>query len=476
MSLSKLKKILSLFVLIIVLFLGSLYFGAFKGYTQRVSNENLATADIETGVLPAGTMIRQTFTESESMIQTIVLPFTAGKHPRFSYTVKSGEEVLCSGQITDGEYEKEIQLLAQPLPVKPDQTYTLELRIEEGNDAGFAYGNKVKLTRGEMPISDLNENTCLYINDQIIYGKLDVTIFGSTPMQVAKPFLYISLSCILAVSVWAVYVWQCAARKKNTLSLRVIRAMDKYSFMLRQMVSRDFKTKYKRSVLGVFWSFLNPLLTMAVQYVVFSTIFKSDILDFPVYLLTGIVCYSFFSEATATGMTAITGNVGLLTKVYIPKYIFPVARVLSSGVNFLFMLIPLFLVAWISGLHITRTYLLIPFVLLCLFLFCLGMAMALSTLMVFFRDMQFLWSVVTMLLMYATPIFYPEKIIPTGTMRFLKLNPLYHVIRLFRAVLMNEGGVPEPKSFLLCFIACVIPLILGVLIFKKEQDKFVLNL
>ena len=161
----------------------------------------------------------------------------------------------------------------------------------------------------------------------------------------------------------ALYGWRlCRMEKKGRtcLGLKLVHAFSRYRFLIQQLVSRDFKTKYKRSVLGIVWSFLNPLLTMLVQYVVFSTIFKSDIPNFPVYLLTGIVLFNFFSEACSMGITSILGNASLITKVYVPKYIYPVTRVLSSGINMLFSLVPLLLslihifLPWIKTINMLK--------------------------------------------------------------------------------------------------------------------------
>jgi len=249
----------------------------------------------------------------------------------------------------------------------------------------------------------------------------------------------------------------------------------KYKFLLQQLVNRDFKSKYKRSVLGVLWSFLNPLLTMTVQFVIFSTLFKSDIPNFAAYLIIGIVFFNFFSEATSMGLMSIVSNSSLIMKVYIPKYIFPVARVLSSAINLLLSMIPLFIVVLFTGVRFTSAILALPFSLVCTIIFCIGVSFILSSAMVFFRDMQFLWGIINMLWMYATPIFYPESILPQKLMILFKMNPLYHFIRFTRAIILN-GGSPEPKAYLLCFIAAVVPFIIGTLIFKKSQDKFALYL
>ena len=127
-------------------------------------------------------------------------------------------------------------------------------------------------------------------------------------------------------------------------------AFKKYRFLLSQLVSRDFKTKYKRSILGVLWSLLNPLMIMAVQYIVFSELFRWDIKNFAVYLLIGSVMFNFFSDASSQALSSITDSAGLITKVYVPKYIFPVSKVVSSSINLGFSLIALFLIVIIQGL------------------------------------------------------------------------------------------------------------------------------
>ena len=264
-------------------------------------------------------------------------------------------------------------------------------------------------------------------------------------------------------------------KEKKSLGLNTIAAFTRYRFLLKQLVSRDFKTKYKRSVLGVFWSFLNPLLTMSVQYVIFSTIFNQSIENFPVYLLTGIVFFNFFSEACGMGLMSILGNASLITKVYIPKYIFPISRVLSSAINLLISMIPLLIAAVVTHAPIRPALLLLPISMVCTVLFCIGVSLILSAGMVFFRDVQFLWNVISMLWMYATPIFYPTSIIPDKFMTLYKLNPLYQFITFSRTIIL-QGVSPEPKAFLFCILCALVPFVLGTLLFKKTQDKFVLNI
>ena len=254
-----------------------------------------------------------------------------------------------------------------------------------------------------------------------------------------------------------------------------LNAIERYNFLISQLVSRDFKSKYKRSVFGILWSFLNPLLTMIVQFLVFSTIFKADTKNYPVFLITGVVCFSFFNECTTMCLNSITSNSRLITKVYIPKYIFPLARTMSSSINFGISLIPLLFVTFITGVSLKPSFILMFYFLICLIVFSLGIGMILATLMVFFRDTQFLWSVFITIWQYATPIFYPAEIIPDKYRFIIQFNPLYHFIGCARKCLM-EGVAPEPLQFVYCLLFAVVALAAGIALFKKNQDKFTLYL
>lgn len=271
------------------------------------------------------------------------------------------------------------------------------------------------------------------------------------------------------------YIYRRWATGKHSYVVYALIAVKKYRFLIRQLVSRDFRTKYKRSVLGMFWSFLNPLLTMCVQYFVFSTIFKSDIPNYPVYLLIGIVSFNFFSEACGMALTSIIGNAGLITKVYMPKYIYPLTRVMSSVVNLVISLIPLLIVCIFTGVRFHRSVVLALYFLVCLMIFSLGLGLLLSASMVFFRDTQFLWGVFSMMWMYATPIFYPESILPENFKFILQMNPLYHFLKNIRFCIL-DGLSPEPAVYVQCFAIALGMLAVGALIFRKSQDRFVLYL
>ena len=306
-------------------------------------------------------------------------------------------------------------------------------------------------------------------------GKLCVKVNCIRTLTFYRDYWLIIGGAFAALALLCLYWWRGAKDGRNTPLVAVCMLFTRYGFLIRQLVSRDFKTKYKRSALGMAWSFLNPLLTMSVQYVVFSTLFQSDIPNYPVYLLSGIVFFNFFSEAVSMGMTSITGNASLIKKVYMPKYIYPVSRILSSLVNFALAIIPLLLVMLITGTAFTPALLLLIFDMLCLLGFVTGMSLLLTTAMTFFQDTQFLWGVVSMMWMYLTPLFYPESIIPAQFLTVYHMNPMYQYIT-FARICIIDGVSPEPMAYLWCILSSVVVLGLGILTFKRHQDKFVLYL
>lgn len=258
--------------------------------------------------------------------------------------------------------------------------------------------------------------------------------------------------------------------------IRKIRmAYQKYWFLLTQLVGRDFKTKYKRSVLGVLWSMLNPLLTMCVQYIVFSELFRWDIDNFAVYLLIGTVMFNFFTEATSQALISITGSASLITKVYVPTYIFPLSKVLSSCINLGFSTIALYAILFIQGIPLNIHHLLMPFGYGCLIVFAIGMGLILASMMVYFRDTQFLYSIITVLWTYLTPLFYPIDIVPDRFLPIIKCNPMFHFIRYVRNLILDDT-MPTLRAHLIClFFACA-SLAIGWGVFQKAKKNFILNI
>lgn len=251
--------------------------------------------------------------------------------------------------------------------------------------------------------------------------------------------------------------------------------LKKYLPMLKQFVNRDFKVKYRRSVLGILWSVLNPLGTMLIMTVVFSTVFRQDIENFPVYLMSGQLIFNFFNEASNMAMNSIINNSALIKKVYIPKYLLPVSSVCSSLVNLMTSLIALLIVIIITRTPVTWTlfFIIIPIFYTCIF--ALGLGMILCVIVTSFRDIQHLYSVLTTAWMYLTPIFYPISILPQEAAIIVKLNPLTQFIEMTRDIIMYHT-LPSLRVHLYSIIVCGLVLSIGLLIFKKKQDQFILKL
>lgn len=250
----------------------------------------------------------------------------------------------------------------------------------------------------------------------------------------------------------------------------------RYVPLLEHMIKRDVKKKYRGSVLGYLWSILNPLLIMLVMLVVFSTMFKHNIDNFPVYLFIGRMFFSFVTDATNSGMRSITGNAGLIKKTPVPKYIFPIANITSEAVTFLFSLGAFVIVLVFTGTPVNWTVIFFPFVIIQAYFFSMGLGFFLAQLNVFFRDTTHLYSVFTTAWMYLTPIFYPlESLSVPMQTAISKFNPIYFFAQQGREIFLQ--GMP-PSGILMakgCFSA-VLMLIIGLLLFRHNQDKFILHI
>lgn len=247
----------------------------------------------------------------------------------------------------------------------------------------------------------------------------------------------------------------------------------KYQWLLRELVVRDLKIKYRRSVLGYLWSILNPLLMMIILTIVFSNIFRFDIENYPVYLLSGQILFTFFAEATNTAMNSILAGASLIKKVYLPKYIFPVSRVISSFTTMIFSLMALVIVMLFTKADFSITLIILPLILFYFLIFSVGVSLILSTLIVFFRDTQYLYGVLLTALNYLTPIFYPVSILPDWLKELMVFNPMYNFIEIFRKI-MIYGQWPDITEHIICLAFAVGTLLIGIYIFKKNQNNFIL--
>lgn len=250
-------------------------------------------------------------------------------------------------------------------------------------------------------------------------------------------------------------------------------AFKKYRYLLEDLVAKDFKLKYRRSVLGFLWSILNPLLMMLVITAVFSNMFRSDIEYFPVYYLCGYLIFNFVVEATNGALTSIVQSGYLIKKVYIPKYIFPLEKTTFSLVNLLFSLVAVLFVIFLTGMPLKPTILLLPIPFAYTFIFCTGFGLILASINTFFRDAGHLYSVWTTAWMYLTPLFYPMSAVSEQIRIFIYCNPLYYFVTYVRSLVI-DGIIPDLRTNLICLAVSVVFLIVGLITFKKNQDRFIL--
>jgi len=254
-----------------------------------------------------------------------------------------------------------------------------------------------------------------------------------------------------------------------------IQNFKKYQPLLNELIARDIKTKYRRSLLGVLWTILNPLLMMVVLSVVFSNLFRFDIEYFPVYLLSGQLIFNFFSESTTNAMSAIIANGPLIKKIYVPKYMFVLSRIFSSTINLLASFTALICVMLVMRVRLHYTVLLSWIPLGLIVFFSLGVGLILAAITVKFRDIMHLYSVFTTALMYLTPVIYPMSILPEWLEKIVLLNPITNILMMFRN-LMIYGALPTVLSLILGIAEVIVVLILGVYVFYKNQDDFILNI
>ena len=252
----------------------------------------------------------------------------------------------------------------------------------------------------------------------------------------------------------------------------------RYRYLLQNLITRDFKLKYRRSVLGVAWSVLNPLLTCLVMFLVFDSVMRGlrgeGIPNFAAFLLIGQLLFNFFRESTTMAMESVLKNAPLLRKVYIPKYIFPLEKCCFALVNCLFSFIALVIVLVVTGTPVTfATAWMVIYPLVTLYLFSLGVGLLLSALYVFVRDIMHIWEVFCTLLSYASAIFYDPEMMAGVVQQLIHINPLYWYITAFRSCVLWGRGLTV-SMVVVCALCAVASLGLGIWVFKKNQDKFVL--
>lgn len=464
------KKVIRFLFIYIIVIVGFYFIGDAELRTRESFSE-MPEASGVLDELSEGTIIEQDFVSQSEIIVKLTLNMATYARTNRGHIVVSlvdtsaqtnaAQLIMDAGLLEDNSFYE--WQLDKPVQNALGRSYTLTIGSEcpLGEAPTIYYHDKIQ------------DGTSLRVNGEPVSKTLCFSYTGRTTTWFGSHYWLLAGGLTVLILLYLAWVHVQMSRGKKTVLGTVLGIWDRYRFLIQQLVARDFKTKYKRSVLGYLWSFLNPLLTMVVQYIVFSTIFRSDIQNFPVYLLSGIILFNFFTDAVGQGLSAIVNNASLITKVYVPKYIYPVTKVISSSINLVISIIPLMLVALLTGAPITKALLLLPFGLICLIVFSIGLSLALSAAMVFFRDTQYLWGIVSLAWMYATPLFYPENIIPPQYKLIQKLNPMYYIVKFVRT-LMIDGVSPDPMLYVYCIFFSLCMLGIGAVIFKKTQDRFVL--
>jgi ABC-2 type transport system permease protein len=244
----------------------------------------------------------------------------------------------------------------------------------------------------------------------------------------------------------------------------------RYRDLVWTLVVRDLKVRYRRSSIGFLWTMLQPLLTMLVLTLVFSSLFRFNIRNYPVYALAGILFWNFFSQSIITSMNSLRGNARLLSKLPVPKAVFPLATVIAGVINLLLALVPLFAILLVTGHPLRPAVLFLPVAILLASLFNLGAGLLLSPLSTFFSDITELVGVVLTLLMYMTPVFYPMTIVPDRFLWAVRFNPLRSVLEVFRDPIYF-GKIPPPGHLAVVVSIVILALVVGGITFRKTSDR-----
>ena len=374
--------------------------------------------------------------------------------------VRCDEPIYVQNLLIDGSIDRELTEVTVAYTETPDEPFTAENRFS----APVEVKNKDTYLRLERSVSALRLELCEDVGCEL---ELEQIVLNPRRLNVNYQTLVLTFLLPFVVVLFLLELFGDRGGFRKTLS-----SVWKYRPLLCDLVTRDVKTKYRRSILGILWSILNPLLMMLVLTAVFANIFRYEIDDFPVYYLTGYILFNFVSEATNFSMSSIIGASGLIKKVYIPKIIFPLEKCLYALVNLLFSLIAAVIVFLIVGVTPQWTLLLFVVPIIYLFIFNFGLSLILATLNTFFRDVGYLYSVFITLWMYLTPIIYPISILPGWMQSIVRLNPLYHYVEYFRAVTLY-GTVPSLSENLICLAYSLIFLLAGLLVFQKKQNKFI---
>lgn len=463
------KKVLLIYIAIVAYCGICFLVGGKDIYLKKVDTSDITEID-NIGEIVDGDVVEETIVSNASQINSLELKLgTYNRENTGSLNIQilqdSKVEGECNFDLKDAVNGDNTITFDEPVFVTEGEEYNIKITSE-----GCSEGNAITVYYG------VNEEECTYLsakNIELVDRQLLCVVNGKVNEPLGMVLTIGVIAFLVALAIYIVHIAIAEKKGKMTLGMAIMDAYHQYAFLMQQLVSREFKVRYKRSVLGILWSFVNPLLTMLVQYFVFTLVFKSSIPNYIVYLLIGITFFNFYSEATNGGMLSIITNASLIKKVYVPKYIYPLSQVLSASINFGISLLLMFGVSLINGLVPNLYYLLIPFAIISIFTLNIGVSLLMATGMTFFRDVQFIYSVFMTALTYATPMFWDMSMIPDKYNWIFKINPLADIIIFVRDIVLN-GIYPGTDLVLLMIGIPVAFLLVGIHVFRKNQDKFIL--
>ena len=463
------SRVLIIYLCFVCYCLGCFAIGGKDIKLKRVASADIVETD-NLGEITEDKVVEQKFIADTNVINSVTLKI--GTYDRVNTVnlkveLMDGDKTIGVSTLNPDEikYGDNDFLFDQEINVVPKKTYTMRISSDEATEGnaymlfcGTPIANHISLSVGTQDKSNVE-----LVN--VINGKINDPL--------GNYFIGGIIVVLILGAVYIFYMASCEKKGKMTVGMRVLNAYHQYSFLLQQLVGREFKVRYKRSFLGILWSFVNPMLTMVVQYFVFTLIFISSIPNYIVYLIIGITFFNFYSESTTGGMLSIISNAQLIKKVYVPKYIYPISQILSSSINFAISLVLMFGISFITGVGPNMYMFLIPYAIICIFILNIGISLLLATGMTFFRDVQFIYNVFMTVLTYATPMFWDLSMLPDEYLWIFKLNPLADIIIFVREIILNHRYPGTDLAILMLVIPCIL-LFLGVHVFRKNQDKFIL--
>ena len=255
------------------------------------------------------------------------------------------------------------------------------------------------------------------------------------------------------------------------MNLSFFNELYNYREFLKTSIQKEFRGKYKKSFLGVLWSFLNPLFQLLIYAIVFPFILKNNVDNYIVFLIVALMPWNFFNNTIIQSAACIVANAGIVKKVYFPREILPISTVTSNLINFLITQAIVLVALFISGIGIGKSILIFPIIVLIQYILQLGFAFIFSAITVYIRDVEYIVNIFMMLMFYLCPIVYDSSMIPEQFLQFFKINPMFHVISLYRMVLYNQQ-IPSFMYIFKLLISCLILLFVGYKIFVKLQKRF----